>query len=262
MKGLIAFFVSAIAICAQAQNIKQPKNGFDLHPFDVTQGKLPIGYKGHDCRSIAAKIKKINLKKDDLETTAEYDLRMSSVSNLALTSSLTAGDLVAFKRGGYLEPNVKYLADDRLLYVEAKPMTHRMVVGENILTWDNINIFSNKDKNYRAANAYGTTVTVTRTDIETCAVAFTNITRGPLDTINVVVSDAPVELARRAKAGVSFFYIGKLEKPFVATVYETRTPKINDPFEVNWRGDALVVKLMHAWVVENKTGEILGTQDF
>lgn len=260
MRGIIAFALIGAALSGHAQN-KTTKNIFAADPFDTTVNNLPIGYKGHDCKSISSALKKFKLKKDEFETTADFESRMIAVSENKISSKLAAGDLLAFKRGGYQDVTVKYSADDRILSIEAKPMTYSAFVAGRQLTWDNVNV-SRKESFYRASNAYGATVTVTKTDLNTCSLAFSNINTGLFGTIDVVIKDASPELAKRAKSGVSYFYIGMLERPFISNIYESSPPKIDYPFETNWRGDALVFKLLSTWVVENKTGEVLGKNDF
>lgn len=260
MRKIIVCAFTVLALNAHAQK-KSLSNIFDGNPFDASLTNLPIGYKGHSCKSISAALKKLKIEKDEFETTADFNSRMAAIQDNKLYSKITAGDLLAFKRGGNQDVSVKYLADDRLLYIEAKPMIHGTAVNGKLLTWDNINV-SSKDSFYRASNAYGSSVTVTKTDLNTCSLAFSNVKIGPLSTIDVVLHDVPPELAKRAKSGVSYFYIGRLEQPFISKIYESTPPKIDWPFETNWRGDALVFKLLHAWVVENKTGEVLGKRDF
>lgn len=260
MRKISLCALAVIALNSHAQK-KSESNTFDGNPFDSSLNNLPIAYKGHDCKSISSTLKKLKIEKDEFETTADFDSRIAAIQDKKLYSKISVGDLLAFKRGGNQDVSVKYSADDRILYIEAKPMIYGTVVNGKMLTWDNINV-SSKDSYYRGSNAYGATVNVRKTDLQTCSLAFSNVKRDLLGTIDVVLTDIPPELARRAKSGVSYFYIGKLEQPYIAKVYDSTPAKIDWPFETNWRGDALVFKLMHAWVVENKTGEVLGKRDF
>ena len=80
--------------------------------------------------------------------------------------------------------------------------------------------------------------------------------------IDVTLFDASSDVARRAKAGVKFFYVGKLQRPFIHAVHESAFATFSSPYKVHWTGDPLVLQLEQAWAVEATTGEVLGKRDF
>lgn len=261
------FLISTIiTLCVTASfgqsKIKQEKTTFDWSPFDISTTSIPVGYKGHDCRSIASILKKQKTEKDEFETTEEYRSRISEISLIPLGKSLSAGDKIAFRVEIDTDYGIKFLADERILFIMSRPEPTTMYVNGKSANWDSVVRFGEKERRYQASNAFGATVTVTRRDIKTCAVAFTNWGYAPHNTIDVVLRDVGSDVARRAKAGVSFLYIGTLQAPFVKEVYESTAPKMDWPLETHWTGDALVMKLEQAWAVEKKTGEVLGKREF
>lgn len=260
-KAIFLTVLAVIAIGAEAQTGKAPKATFDLKPFDTSLETLPVGYRGHDCSAMASVLKKQNTKKDEMETTDEYVDRMGRMSSIKLSRDMTVGDTVALLADIHSEFDVKFFADARTLYIMSKPYPGKIYVNGESTTWDPLVQTDRRVKNYRASNAYGSTVTVQRTDIKTCAVAFANLNLPVLESIDVVIKDVGADFARKAKAGVSFFYVGKLVTPFIHAVSQSRPPKIDFPFETHWTGDALVIWLEQVWAVEAKTGQILGKRE-
>lgn len=259
MKKVIFLSVlAASALVSQAQTGNRGKLGFDSKPFDTSLEVLPIGYKGHDCVAIASALRKQKTVKDEMETTREYQARMEAMSDIRLSPDMTAGDTIALRADISPDWDVKYMADARILHIKSKPYPGSIYVNGERTTWDPLVQAEPRVTRYRASNAYGATVTVERKDIKTCAVAFSNLDLSLLQTIDVSIKDVGADVARKAKAGVSFFYVGKLVSPFIHALNESSLPKIDFPFETNRTGDALVIWLDQAWAVESKTGEVLG----
>ncbi|MBS7777672.1 hypothetical protein [Acidovorax sp. CCYZU-2555] len=252
------------SIGAEAQSGKAAKAAFDSKPFDTTLEALPVGYRGHDCSAIATVLKKQKTDKDEMETTDEYKARMENMSSIKIGPNLTVGDTIALRAEIEPERGVKYMADARMLYIMSQPQPSMMYVNEKGpgSNWVSLARTEGRERRYQASNAYGATVTVTSRNFKTCAVAFTNLGHAAHESIDVYLSDVGADVARRAKAGVSFFYVGKLERPFIKAVYESSLPKIDFPFESHWTGDAVVIRLEQAWAVEAKTGEVLGKREF
>jgi hypothetical protein len=265
MKKVIFLSVLALsAICAQAQTGKATKAAFDSKAFDASLDTLPVGYRGHDCSAIAAVLKKQKTVKDEMETTDEYKARMESMSSIKIGPSLTLGDTVALRVEIHPDIGVKYMADARMLYIMSQPQLSLMYVTEKGpgSNWVSLVRLDERQRQYQGSNAYGATVTVTSRNYKTCAVAFTNLGQNPYETIDVTLTDAGPDIARRAKAGVNFFYVGKLQRPFISKVFKVSGATISFPYASMWTGDALVLKLEQAWAVEAKTGEVLGKRDF
>lgn len=263
-KAIFLSILAASALSAEAQSGKATKHAFDSKPFDASLETLPVGYRGHDCAAIATVLKKQKTVKDEMETTDEYKARMESMSSIKLGPNLTVGDTVALRAEIDPERGVKYMADARMLYIMSQPQPSMMYVNEKgpSSNWVSLVRTEGQERRYQASNAYGATVTVTSRNFKTCAVAFTNWGQTPHESIDVSLTDAGADIARKAKAGVNFFYIGKLQRPFIRNVNEGTVATISSPYEANWTGDALVLKLEEAWAVEAKTGEVLGKREF
>lgn len=263
-KVIFLSLLAASAISAEAQSAKAAKSAFDSKPFDTSLETLPVGYRGHDCAAIATVLKKQKTGKDEMETTDEYKARMENMSSIKLGPSLTIGDTVALRVEIDSERDVKYMADGRTLYIMSQPQPSMIYVNENGpgSNWVSLVRTEGREKRYQASNAYGATVTVTSRNFKTCAVAFTNLGHSPHESIDVWLTDVGSDIARKAKAGVNFYYVGKLQRPFIRGVHASSVATISSPYESSWTGDALVLKLEQAWAVEAKTGEVMGKRDF
>jgi hypothetical protein len=260
----------AIALCfcgvAFATDLGKPKaNGktgavkdssprFAAEPLDPNVELLPANYAGHDCRAIAAKLKTINTKKGEFETTEAYESRLQP-PNIALPGSLKGGDLLAF---------VVPIPD---IYASYNADRGEMKVSRSLSQDQNYDAPSHKslsfivserqlDKSsYVGSNAFGHKVRVERTVFSICAVTWETSKYIVYPKIEAAIRMPPEE-AKDAKPGLSFLIIGKLAAPFISGYRYGSEPKIDFPYEVIKNGDALSLDLQGIWVLDRRTGKV------
>lgn len=82
----------------QTQMKKEPVKKYDLNPFDLSRTTLPQNYMGHDLKNIyeALEKRKEHAKKDDYETTEQYNQRIQDLDRKPLIGKLTVDDLFSF----------------------------------------------------------------------------------------------------------------------------------------------------------------------
>lgn len=264
MKKVLAIAVLGASVLAvQAQTKKSGDSTYASDSFDAMVETIPANFKGHDCRAIASALKKLNLKKDEFESSAKYRERIASIQGVNFFKNLNLDSTLIFKRKGLVNPWTEYNADTEKLTVDLSVRrSSAFAIGGNpaLMDWDSIEISEAKPRFYTASNSFGVSVRVEERRFKTCAIAFSNKHYGARGGAKIEAEGISPEVAKRAKNGVSVFYAGKLSAPYVGHVSEPSPPTIDSPVDVNWEGDALVFKLQQVIVADPKTGEILGRE--
>jgi len=102
-------------------------------------------------------------------------------------------------------------------------------------------------------------VSVDNTTWDTCGLAFSNLTyRSSLlsgsKNIEESIEMTPEE-AGAAKGNLSLIFVGNMSEPYWSEFSDYAKPTINDPTEMAWDGDALVMKLVQIWIFNRQTGK-------
>lgn len=264
MKKVMAIAVMAVSVLSvQAQTKKPGGSAYASESFDAMAETIPVNFKGHDCRVIASALKKLDLKKDEFESSAKYKDRIDSIQGVNFSKNLNLDSILIFKRKGLVNPWTEYNADTEKLTVDLSVRrSSAFAIGSNpaLMDWDSIEISEARPRFYTASNSFGVSVRVEERRFKTCAIAFANKYYGARGGAKIEAGGISPEVARRAKNGVSVFYVGKLAAPYIGHISEPSPPTIDSPVDVNWEGDALVFKLQQVIVADPKTGEILGRE--
>ncbi|MDL5036817.1 hypothetical protein QRD40_10710 [Comamonas sp. Y6] len=261
MKRILIAAAFLAAFAANAQSNKPGKSGFDNSPFDISLEVLPANYRGHDCKRFAAALKAAKLSKDEYETSEQYTLRTDAWKSNALVGNVKPIDSIAFRRDPSLHLEYKYNADEKTLNVWTPEVNKTTAVSGKLSNWDAIDVISQKESSYKAANAYGVTRQVSKTESKVCAIALSGVHYVPFQ-YTLRIENIEPSKAKSIKDNLNIFYVGNIDSPYIGTIYDGTSPSLDIPFETRWTGDAVVMRVKHAWAVDRRTGEVLGKRDF
>ncbi|GAB2471877.1 hypothetical protein GCM10027082_24240 [Comamonas humi] len=265
MNGILIIAITALAAANAAAQANAPsKKDFDKNPFDASITKLESGYRGHNCYAAATAVKRLNLKKDEFESTEKYKDRIAGLASERLVGGTSLDSTLAFRRNGKLRPDIKYDADSETLTVEIGIRQSSAFAGDGALkvyNWESVEISESRPRYYKASNAFGATVRVEELRFKTCAIAFANQGFDRTRSIFIATKGVTPEQARRAKTNSDIYYAGKLTSPFLGHVSDPSPATISDPVDVNWEGPALVFNLQQVIVADRGTGEIFATKE-
>jgi len=263
--GACVFFCAIAASSALAAasatkpSIQQQTPPYSQEPLEIQSNSLGANFKGVSCRELVTKIKKINIRKDEFETSTEYAERTEHVRSDVILGSYTGASIMAFVPSGGLV-STSYNADTGILKVTAPTVGSitTKINSEYIKSAVIENDVKKIDK-YEASNAYGKKVLVEKGTFSICALAFKNIpTLGYSQKIPRDFSiSLPPDEARKNKDNVGILYVTRLESPFLIDYTAYNKPTIDYPVESISTGDAIVVSLSQIWIFNRSTGDIL-----
>lgn len=218
--------------------------------------KLPPRYAGADCSAIARKLKSFNVGKSEYETTAAYTARIAALAGRKIDGARTMADRVAFvDQGGDIVAT--YVADAGHLDVTAK--------SDNVLqTVDGVSragvIVSERLEGARGvvmSNEFGAKVRGTEARRSACALAFKNIENSDehLDAVSALIPMTPGE-GKAAKRQLALMYVGTIAPPFVGTYEGFHKATLDDPHQISWHGDSVVLNLSEVWLFNRATGQV------
>jgi protein TonB len=218
--------------------------------------KLPPRYAGADCSAMARKLKSFNVEKSEYETTSAYSARMAALAGRKIDGARTMADPVAFMDPGS-DIASTYVADAGHLDVTAKP--------ENVLqTIEGASrpgvIVSERLAGARSvvmSNAFGAKVQGTEARRSVCTLAFKNMENfdEQMDAVSALIPMTPAE-AKAAKQQLAVLYIGTVAPPFVGTYDGFHKATLDDPHQVAWDGDTIVMNLAEVWLFNRATGKV------
>lgn len=222
-KALIAVACATSSILSIAQPSKVGASGYSPSPFDLSAEELPSNFRGNDCRGIATSLKKMNLKKDEFESSAKYVERIESVRGVRYFKDLQLDSTIAFKRKGLVQPEMKYDADKEKITIDLSVRKNSaFALGSNpaVLNWDSIEITESKPRFYTGTNSFGASVRVEERRFRTCAIAFANERYGALGGAWIESEGISADVARSAKNNLAIFYVGTLAAPYIGHISE------------------------------------------
>jgi hypothetical protein len=233
-----------------------------MAPLDPGAENLPPRYLGHSCRGLASKLVSLKPQKGEFETTAAYNERIESLKNTPLAGSTSFGDVVGFVQGAdvYSGIDQSYDADRGVLKVSDNWGVSTQMVKSQLVTSVRLDQKIKHTRTYTASNAYGKKVTVDSTTWDTCGVAFSNLTYYSSLSSGFKRLEESIEMppdeARSAKGNIALVFVGKLSEPFWSEFHDYSKPTIENPTEMAWTGDSVVMELIQVWIFNRQTGKI------
>jgi hypothetical protein len=236
-------------------------------PFDTTVDSLPPKYMGHSCRTLAKKLASLGLKKNEFETTAAYRERLASASATVLTGSTTLADVVGFVStdDGDSKIGGTYDADRGIMSIMESVGSGEQMVGSALLTTVKLDQKLKSHRSYEAANAYGRSVRVNSGTWDTCGLALSNF---PHSTATIIarairqsIAMTPDE-AREAKGNLRLLFVGNADAPYWTEYRERSKATIDDPVELQWEGEAVVLRLSQVWIFNKNSGKVYKKIEF
>lgn len=268
----VTFLASSSAVVAGAQHHSSPPTA-PSSLWVPTPFETPIqpGYSGLDLKSFYAFVNARvgDRKKGEFETTGAYDARFSDVGKSL--APLGSASLIAF-----VIPAVKFVynADSQSYAIEGfLCMEAPSYVESNGFTVCRLGPATHTRDSYAARNAFGTTVSVTRTTEDNLAFAVPNgskfLQSAVLDRsepLKYPIKDVlPMSVANaRALAGktLAALIVGRVTAPkFLEGESFHTDPKINVPFETFTSDYALPFEPTKLYYYVKETGEVLKQVD-
>ena len=218
--------------------------------------KLPPRYAGSDCSAIARKLKSLDTGKSEYETTAAYNARIAALSGRKIDGARTMAEPVAFVVAGR-DIASTYVADAGHLDVTAKPERVSLIVERDSRPGVIVSDRSEEERRVVMSNAFGAKVEGTAAQRTVCALAFRNISDFDqrVKGVSALVPMTPAE-AKAAKQQLALMYVGTIAPPFLGTYEDYHKATLDDPHEVSWRGDSVVLNLSEIWLFNRATGTI------
>ena len=236
-----------------------------LRPASAGQGnvldfsvvdKLPPRYSGSDCSAIARKLKSFDVAKNEFETSTAYTARITALSSRKLDGAHTLTDLIGFVEAGS-DIKSSYVADAGRLDVTAKWYRITQSIEDNKYPGIFVSEKSTGEQRVVMSNAFGASVKGTQEQRAVCALAFANLSNvnDALGAISTSIPMTPAE-AKAAKQQLALMYIGTIAPPYVGTYDGTLEATMEDPRQISWHGDSVLLSLTDVWLFNRATGEV------
>lgn len=218
---------------------------------------FPPNFKGEDCDTLATVLKSSAPKKDEFESTSDYDKRIQG----ALATMSVSGKPLAEPRYFVNSDQISgtYDADKGAMKVYGSlRQSTKVSPAINYASTVIVKIRSAKTSQYEGKNRFGTSTTVKNYRDEICGVAFLNVS--PVTDhqwMGKIEFPLSADVARRSKGNIGIVYLARLAPPFVVEHRQYIAPTISAPSEILVTGDAMTAVLDHFYVVNRRTGEVL-----
>lgn len=221
---------------------------------------VPSNFRGEDCDAIVAALKSRAIRKDEFETTADYEKRAETM----ITSISISGRPLAESKYFINSEQISsiYNADTGLMKVYGS-LRNSTKVSDTIQYASTVIVKtrSAKKNQYEGQNRYGTSTTVNNYRDEICGVAFLNVS--PVSShewMGQIEFPLPADVARRSKEKIAIAYFAHLAPPFLVEYRDYIAPTMSAPSEILVTGDALTAVLERFIVFNKTTGEVLFEQ--
>jgi TonB family protein len=230
--------------------------GANNRAIEVSSQELPPQYAGANCIAVAQKLKTLHVVRSEFETSAAYAERMHALSDKKLDGSIAFGGPLSFA-GPPDAIESTYDADEGRLRVHAvwgapgeylsDSYSPGTVLVDKLLSADSVTL----------SNPFGATVRGTSSRRIACALAFSNVTSAEVDPDGALMSIpmTPVE-AKAAKPNLSLLYVGTLAVPYLGPYIATHKATLDDPHEIRWTGETLMLRLLEVWLYNRATGKV------
>jgi hypothetical protein len=222
---------------------------------------FPANFKGEDCDTISKDLKKLNLKKDEFETTADYSNRISDVLKSAMSGGQPLTTSKYFVNSEV--PSGVYDADKGSMKVYASLRQSTKVSDSIKYASTAIVRMRSATSNYKGQNAFGATTGVTAYRDNICGVAFVNLDPvTDLKWMSTIDIQMTPEVARRSKGNMVLVYQASLTPPLMVPYSQRIAATLSEPTEIVTNGDVLTAKLERYFVVNRATGEVLFSKNY
>lgn len=240
------------ATAAEASRPEPPRN--PARPLDMAAKNLGVGYSGADCNALVAALRSKSLKKDQYETTKEYNARLEKIKAGLLLDEVKIGDALAFVDAG--KGFSSYDADRGVLRHESRYTSYNLYLGQGhpmlVASRDSLN-----ERSYEASNAYGAKVQVSSKREEVCVVTFANLPFEGLDRSRKFQLKMAGERARQIEGAIRVAYVGTLMPPYLEQYKDYKRPEISSPQEQFTEGYDLRFRLRQIWLIDGTSGDVL-----
>jgi hypothetical protein len=244
----------------------------EIVKFQNDWEKIPRNFVGNNFEEIYYYLlrNKPKTRKDEFETTAEYEQRIADKTKVSLGNGLTAQDSLIFvyHPGDFATYGLRtqYDADKEILSVEIKTRKHSayLLSKELVVFGTEVKPYKfEKEGTYIGQNAYGTKVNVTKYLWHNFYLGFANIEDFEGYSGNLfprIKTELPmsVEKAKQVKPNISALYITNLINPYMSIGGEDlQKPTVSKPEETKVYDLYLIGELKGIWIFDKTTGEVL-----
>lgn len=240
----------------------------------AAQGAFDVEHRGryvgdtHNLGVLVEALKKQSLKKNEFETTDEYQARLAAIR---LPGNLPLNATIAIKfPTDQIAPfcDNKYNADTREIIMSCEFGSQKLFIDAmhsgGIQAWT-VGMASSKDVGtYKGANAFGVSKTIVKRVAYGRGLAFDNFqnaTTGErsnyLRRLELTVPEVPTERARWLVGNMGVVFIADLTSPFLVSESRKDAPTLSNPMDFSGQYDFLYVHLRQMWLVDLKSGEVL-----
>lgn len=251
-------------------------------PFDINKEKLPPNYKGTPIdRLYSLFVKMAPLKKEEFETTAEYETKIAAAVH---------GDIYAFiidQKPGLHIPTVSYDADKQKFQIGVRTDWLSPNTNEDYRASFIVKSVNDSSSSYIGSNAYGATRKVTDLRATRYGLALVNqqdfgssdsddkkhdFLKTPmtsLRTVNIEIS-IPPDKARTLKDSIGILLVCKpiLYKvdakishrkgnDLIFEQYDFSEATINSPSSHTYEQKYINVEILALWIYDIRTGEVI-----
>jgi len=224
---------------------------------EATPTVFPANFRGEECDTVVASLKSNASKKDEFESTVEYEKRAQTT----LASISASGRSLAEPKFFVNSENVSAVYDaDRgsmKVYGSLRLSTN---VSDAVRYASTVIVTtrSAQTSKYQGQNQFGASAEVKKYRDEVCGVAFLNLS--PVtnhEWMGAIEFPLSADIARRSKGNIVIVYLAHLAPPLLVNYRQYVAPTMSAPSEILVTGDALTAVLERFFVVDKRTGDVL-----
>lgn len=267
----ISSLIIAFVVCGCSVNSACAAQKNAPGPFDIERRESVIS-ETHSLDALIESIKKLKLKKDDFETTEQFQSRLAA---FRLPGNLPLDATIAIK---YKTENISPFCDNKY-NADAREITFSCESGPTNIFSDPINgrplspwtigVPNARDTgSYIAKTTWGATIKVTKRVAYGRGLAIDNLIASIPATaanyprkIKLTLTDISSERARKLIRNIGVVFIADIRSPYFVEYSREDSPSLSDPMEFKGQYDYLFVHVRQMWLVDVKSGEILGRFD-
>jgi hypothetical protein len=238
--------------------------------FDPQIERLPENFLGHDLERIfAAAAERLQLKKDEFESTSDFTERLNKLNEKPLYGNVQANSTLAFVLSPeYTVLQSTYDADSMTMRAIQPVGEVRKSPGENLslmksLPWKK----TTSESTYKANNAFGAETVVSKSQVLTYDIAFSIFNWTWASSVKSIVPNfgdyifedsfkVEKSIAKETKENLRYLVIGRFASPSILTGINSVKPTFSSPKEVFEAALYVNLDILELWVFNSKTGEV------
>lgn len=257
---------------------KQPKKEESVYtdaPININTTKLPKYYYGHSISTLYHALNALDkiddLKKDEYETTEQFNARKEKLKNKPLFGSTGINGFftLAFQperrdKSTLLDNGIriissymsgmeqKYDADKKTMTLEIPCPTCR-TQDDLKLNCTQQQLIIVKEPDYIASNKMGVLVSISKSMTihnELALVDYPKVASFTFDNIDV-------KEAKRIKGNYAILFIYKLEAPYKNGFTKITEPDMDNPVDASFHRDLVIAGLSEFWLYEFDSGKVM-----